>query len=25
VLSYEEILSTVDVRSIGSVELSDAD
>jgi len=25
VLSYDEILSTVDVRSIGSVELSDAD
>ncbi len=25
VLSYEEILSTVDVRSVGSVELSDAD
>ena len=25
VLSYEEVLSTVDVRSIGSVELSDAD
>lgn len=25
VLSYEEILNTVDVRSIGSVELSDAD
>ena len=25
VLSYDEILSTVDVRSLGSVELSDAD